>query len=139
MSGKRWYDFARMSQGEYRANLGGLNIFFGAVLGFVMAGTETLGVGDFAAMLVVVSAMVIAILYISGSRHRLAYGVLAVAMVVALPFLVGGTFGEGVVLPPKLQPTLAVWVAMTLLIEFAPRQRAPVPATGDATGADADR
>jgi uncharacterized cupin superfamily protein len=36
----------RMTPGEYRANVDGLNLFFGAVLGVVMATTDRLGARD---------------------------------------------------------------------------------------------
>jgi hypothetical protein len=123
MAGKRWFDMMRMSHGEYRANLTGLNIFFGAVLGFVMAGTESLGAQQFALMLAVVSGMVVGILYISSSKRRLAYAALAALMIFMLPDVIEAIVGKGSAMPDKLQPTLAVWAVMTMLVEFLPRER----------------
>ncbi|MBB4837073.1 hypothetical protein HNP52_000124 [Sphingomonas kyeonggiensis] len=113
----------RMSHGEYNANLTGLGIFFGAVLGFVMASTENLTTKDYVLVLFTTAAMVITILYVSSSRHRIAYSILAFAFIAALPYILGLLVTPGAQLPPKLQPTLAVWLAMTLIVEFNPRDR----------------
>jgi hypothetical protein len=115
--------FGRMSDGEYNANLNGLGIFFGAVLGFVMASTENLSTKDYLLVLFTTASMVITILYISSSRYRIAYSVLAFAFIAALPFILGTMTSPGALLPPKLQPTLAVWLAMALIVEFNPRDR----------------
>jgi len=113
----------RMSHGEYNANLSGLGIFFGAVLGFVMATTENLSTKDYVLVLFTTASMVITILYVSSSRHRIAYSILAFALIAALPYVLGTMVSPGAQLPPKLQPTLAVWLAMALIAEFNPRDR----------------
>lgn len=113
-----------MSHAEYRANLQGLNIFFGAVLGFVLAGTESLESWRFAFLLLISAGIVVSILYISASSRRLAYAGFTLAVIAALPLIADGAVLGAEELPPKLQPTLAVWVAMTILIEFLPRERA---------------
>jgi hypothetical protein len=123
MVSKTWVKIGRISEREYRANLHGLNIFFGAVLGFVMAGTETLDTFRFAYVLMMLSGVIISILYISASKHRLAYAALTAAFVAFLPAVIEPTLGEGAVLPPKLQPTLAVWTLMTMFVEFYPREK----------------
>jgi UDP-N-acetylmuramyl pentapeptide phosphotransferase/UDP-N-acetylglucosamine-1-phosphate transferase len=113
----------RMSHGEYSANLNGLGIFFGAVLGFVMASTETLGTKDYTVVLVGTASMVITILYVSSSRQRLAYATLAAVGIALFPFAMKVLLTPEAKLPLQLQPTLAVWLAMTVVIEFAPRDR----------------
>jgi len=113
----------RMTHAEYLTNLNGLGIFFGAVLGFVMASTETLGTRDYMVVLFMAALMVIAILYVSLSRHRIIYSLQAIAMVAALPFVLRAIVSAEAQLPSQLQPTLAVWLAMALLIEFMPRER----------------
>lgn len=115
---------AAMSHNEYRANIAGLNIFFGAVLGMVMAGAEALDGRNFAVLLLITAGIVIAILYISASRRRIVYAMLAGVLIAALPF-VFGVLSLGGSLPDKLQPTLAVWALMMTVIEFVPRQPAP--------------
>jgi len=115
----------RMSHGEYNANLNGLGIFFGAVLGFVMASTENLTNKDYVLVLFTTAAIVITILYISSSKHRILYSILAFAFIAVLPYILGIMVSPGAQLPPKLQPTLAVWLAMTLIVEFNPRDREP--------------
>ena len=111
----------RISEREYRANLDGMNIFFGAVLGIVLGGTEAMAPLKFAGLLAMSAGMVVSILYISSSRHRLAYAVLAVIMIALLPKLLEDMFGPGEV-SSHLQPTLAVWVAMVIAVEFVPRK-----------------
>lgn len=114
--------WVRMTHGEYRANINGLNIFFGAVLGVVLAGTETLGQKDFAMTLFVSATLVISILYVTSSPHRLGYALLAGVFVAGLPQLLH-ILTDGAPMPPHLQPTMAVWLGITLLAEFLPRER----------------
>jgi len=118
-----WSSLSRMSYGEYRANLAGLNIFFGAVLGFVMAGAERLDSWNFGLLLLLISGIVVSILYISSSPHRYTYAGLTLLFVAALPYAAAEIFHDPAALPPKLQPTLVVWAAMTIAIEFLPRER----------------
>ena len=113
----------RMTHAEYRANLDGLNIFFGAVLGFVLAGTENLDQASFAVLLAGTAGIVISILYVTSSRRRATYLVLGAALIATMPrWLEGGVFGIPV-LPANLQPTLMVWLLLTCLVEFLPRER----------------
>lgn len=115
----------RMSVGEYRANLNGLNMFFGAVLGFVLAGTERLSSLQFGLVLFFLAGAVITILFISSSRNRVAYAVLALAYAACFPEAVDMMLkGEGLV-PGQIRPTLLVWTMMTILVEFWARDRAP--------------
>jgi hypothetical protein len=131
MRGRSWMTSGRMIHGEYRATLNGLNIFFGAVLGVVMADTESLRSWDFVFVLLLTAATIVAILNISTSSRRIAYAIVAAAAIFFLPWLMKELLSAGAALPDKLQPTLAVWTAMTVAIEFAPREKpvAPGPAT----------
>ena len=52
----------KMTSSEYQANLNGLNMFFGAVLGFVLTGTETLDTWQFGFVLMMLASAVISIL-----------------------------------------------------------------------------
>ncbi|AQR75848.1 hypothetical protein [Sphingomonas sp. LM7] len=118
-----WSSMARMSYGEYRANLAGLNIFFGAVLGFVMATAEQLDSMNFGLLLLLTSTAVVLILYISSSPHRYTYTGLTILWVAVLPYVVTRILHDATALPPKLQPTLIVWTLMTIAIEFLPRDK----------------
>ena len=120
---KLTFGFGRMTHAEYRANLDGLNMFFGAMLGLVMAGTERLSGPMFGAVLLMISGIVVTILYVSASRHRLGYSVLAVAMTALIPTIIDDLLGARGALPDKVQPTLIVWAVMTIAIEFYPRDR----------------
>jgi hypothetical protein len=115
----------RMSSGEYQANLSGLNTFFGAVLGFVLAGTEALGSWQFGVVLTCLASAVISIIYISSSRHRVAYAIYAFAIALVFPELVNLLLHVKAV-PEKIRPTLLVWTVLTILIEFWSREK-PAP------------
>lgn len=110
------------TESEYRANLAGMNTFFGAVLGFVLAGIDQLDVFEFSLVLFMVSGIVVTILYVSASKQRLAYSLLALAFIYMLPRIVEPWFENGEKLPNKLQATLAVWAVMSILVEFFPRR-----------------
>jgi hypothetical protein len=112
----------RMTHAEYRANLSGLNIFFGAVLGFVLAGMESLKPFQFGLLLTMVSGIVIGILYVSSSRHRLAYTAVTALLILELPRWLHFVVQSGEQIPQNLQPTLAVWLGMTAFVEFLPRE-----------------
>ncbi|MFB0613208.1 hypothetical protein [Aurantiacibacter poecillastricola] len=121
----KWYAVPttlRMSAGEYRANLTGLNVVFGAVLGFVLAGAEDLTTRDFVYLLVLSSAAVVTILYLGSSSYKLFYTILAVAVTILLPWLVES---GGLPAIPKLQPTIATWLAMVVFLELLPRVKEP--------------
>jgi len=102
----------RVTGEEYRANLTGLNTFFGAVLGFVLADVTTTGLLEFAQMLLVTAGIVISILYVSASPQRWTYAVLTMAMIWWLPRLMPHAANAG-----RLQVTLAVWTGMTVFVE----------------------
>lgn len=124
----------RMTEGEYRANLNGLGIFFGAVLGFVMAGTETLGPRDFALTLFLSATAVICILYVSSSPQRLFYAAITALYIAILPTVLHDLLGKGAAIPRNLQPTLAVWLVITLFVEFMPRDRTAAGKPDDEAG-----
>ena len=117
------------TESEYRANHAGLNTFFGAVLGFVMAGTERLDAIEFAYVLLMVSAVVISVLYVSASSYKFTYAVLTIVLILLLPRIVGAALDPGEHLPDKLQPTLLVWTLLSILVEYFPRRPDDPPAT----------
>jgi hypothetical protein len=130
MAKGKWYRIPttmRVSQGEYQANINGMNMVFGAVLGFVLARAEALETMQFAFVLLLSAAVVVTILYLSSSEYRLFYAVAAIAAVAFLPVALNDMDIPPI---PKLQPTLAVWVLMVLGIEMMPREPTE-PETGD--------
>lgn len=110
-----------MDQREYRANVQGLQIVFGAVLGFVLAGAEDFEAFDFATLLLITIGAVVSILYISASKRRLAYAALAVGYALLLPLAVARI--TGVEAPEKLAPTLLIWTLFQAAVEFVPRSK----------------
>jgi len=118
-----------MTAGEYRANLQGLNVFFGAVLGVVMAGTERLPPFQYGIMLLLMASLVITILYISSSPKRLLYSAMILVGIAVMPRIVSRLVDSEIASLPYLQVTLLVWALLAIMIEFAPRERETVPAT----------
>lgn len=120
---RRSLTMPRMDHREYRANSSGLQIVFGAVLGFVLAGAEAFEPLDFAALLLATIGAVVSILYISASRRRVLYTVIAVGYALLMPMLVLRMTGEAA--PEKLAPTLLIWTFFQAAVEFLPRGRKP--------------
>ncbi len=122
----KWYKLPpsfRITEREYRANIEGMNIVFGAVLGFVLVGAENVEVRDFIGLLVLSSAIVIMILYLGSSEYKLFNAIVTALSIAFLPFIAVDLFDITEV--PKLQPTLAIWALMVLGVELIPRERVP--------------
>ncbi|MBB3277431.1 MULTISPECIES: hypothetical protein [unclassified Pseudoxanthomonas] len=115
----------RMSTGEYQANLNGLNMFFGAVLGLVLTGTEKLDAWQFGVMLFCLAGNVITILFISSSRNRVSYAIFGLVNALLFPYVMGFLLRAPDLVPDKIQPTLLVWTIMTIVVEFWARQKEP--------------
>lgn len=129
----KWYHIPttfRMTDDEYAANINGINMVFGAVLGFVLARAEEMPTDDFAFVLLLSAGVVVTILYLASSEYRLFYAGTAALAIAFLPeFLAHMNIGQ----IPKLQPTLAVWAAMVVFLELFPRYPNPSANTGDKT------
>ena len=113
-----------MSHEEYEANLAGMNIFFGAIIGVVMADVKGVDGFEYAFMLLIAASFVVTLLYISASKKRLTYAI-AAGSILAIAWYEafhGGFMDE---LDPewlknRLLPTGSVWYFMIVLIEFVP-------------------
>lgn len=116
---------SRMSNNEYQANLSGLNMFFGAALGLVLAGTEKLNAWQFGFMLMSLAGVVVTVLYISSSRNRVAYAALALLYAATFPEAMEFILHSKDVVPDKIRPTLLVWILMTIGVEFWAREKPP--------------
>lgn len=120
----KWYAVPpslTMTEAEYRANVDGMNILFGAVLGFVLADARGLPALDFAVLLLVSASTVVSILYLSSSPYKLFYAATTIAAVALLPWVIGELTDAPPI--PQLRPTLAVWTGMVLLVELLPRRK----------------
>ena len=118
-----WYRLPstiRITEREYRANINGMNIVFGAVLGFVLAGAEGLPPIDFMIVLLISASAVILILYLGSTDYILFYGACTALIIFALPMILSDQFAINPI--PYLQPTLIVWAIMVTLLELCPRQ-----------------
>ena len=117
----KWYHIPtslRMSDREYAANMNGMNIVFGAVLGFLLARAEGFSSSEFILVLVLSATCVTMIFYLESSAYKLFYFAVTAILIAALPWLMqrGG-------LPPiqHLQTTLAVWAGAVGFFVLTPR------------------
>lgn len=117
----------RMTDGEYRANVQGLNVVFGAVLGFVLAGAEAMTTTQFTLVLLLSISIVVSIFYLESSPYPAFYALVAV---VGIFIMQPVAEAADLILPDKLQPTLALWVAISIVLEFAPRDKPPATGKG---------
>ena len=128
----------RMSAVEYQANLSGLNMFFGAVLGLVLTGTEKLSNLQFGLVLFFLAGIVITILFISSARNRILYAALALAYAASFPEMIDFLLKGNDLVPGKIRPTLLVWTLMTIMVEFWAREKSPnAHALGGTSGNEA--
>lgn len=104
----------RVTDEEYGANLSGMNTFFGAVLGFVLADVTAPRMIDFAQLLLFTAAIVIGILYVSASSRRWLYAAFNLLLIWLLPNALHKDAGD----IGKLQVTLAVWAGMSIFLEL---------------------
>jgi hypothetical protein len=120
----KWYKLPstlRITEREYQANINGMNIVFGAVLGFVLAGAEGLPPADFIFVLITSAVAVIMILYLGSTDYVLFYGAFTAALIFAVPFILADQFKINPI--PYLQPTLIAWAIMVAGLELTPRQK----------------
>ena len=110
-----------MSSAEYQQAVNVLNMIFGAVLGFVLAGTEQFSASQFVMILIGVTLMVFLIQSIHSDTYRIWFAVLAVLADIVFPNIMKVCLGDDATLPDKIMPTLYVWTAFVILIEFSPR------------------
>ncbi len=127
-----WYKFpsgSTMSEGDYRAGLSAMNIVFGAVLGFVLVGGEDLPTRDFVGLLIMSATIVMMVQSIALSEYKLFSIAITAAAIYYLPVIAEDWFSLAAV--PKLQPTLAVWAGMAVILEISPREKPePLPDSG---------
>ena len=122
----KWYAIPTtmaMTHEEYEANITGMNIVFGAVLGFVLADASDLPPFEFSLVLLFSASVVVMILYLASSPYKLFYAVSSVLAVAALPYVLERLLRIEPL--PNLQSTLAVWTAMVLIVVAMPRERPP--------------
>jgi hypothetical protein len=102
-------------------------MFFGAVLGFVLTGTESLNSWQFGKVLMLLAGAVVSILYISSSKNRVLYSGLALVIALSLPEFIDFALQSKGLVSDKIRPTLLVWTVMTIPDEFWGRERSPPP------------
>ena len=98
----------------------------GVAVAFLLAGvsmTAMLVGGLVTGLLVAMLAgIVISILFISNSRRRVLYAIYTVVLVLTFPGMADLMLRGHDVIPGKVQPTLIVWTAMTIMVEFWGRE-----------------
>lgn len=116
----------RMTAAEYNANLSGLNMFFGAVLGLALTGAEKLNSVQFGVVLCFMIGIVVSIQYITSARsarHRLGYAAFALVNALIFPEFMDWAFHSHEVIPHHVRPTLVVWTLITTAVEFWARHK----------------
>ncbi len=122
---KYWHGFmnsARVTPAEYKANVDAMNLFFGAVLGVVMANTDHLDAVAFALTLFVTATIVVSILYVASSERRVAYALFSAILIGFLPRILEKITEVPDAAPAHLQPALAVWLGFVVFTELLPRK-----------------
>ena len=118
-------NFTLMTHEEYKANISGLNIFFGAILGVVMADVTISSALEYSLLLAIIASYTIMLLYISASKHRLLHAAMSTAVLLYAWYniYIGSGFQgvDTVWLEQRLLPTLSVWLFMIIFVEFIPR------------------
>ena len=116
---------ALMSHKEYEANMAGINIVFGAMVGVVMGNVNEMGAFDYSILLALVASFVITLLYISASKHRIFYAGTAAALLVSSWFSAAEIEAllniDPDLFEQRLLPVATVWFLMVSGIEFSPR------------------
>ena len=125
------FGLGKMSKGEYQANLSGINMCFGAVLGLVLTGTERLDGWPLGVVLAILASTVISILFISSSRHGVAYAIYTLLLTLTMPRMIDIMLKGHDLLPDKVQPTLIVWTMMTIMVEFWGREKDAANVAGE--------
>jgi hypothetical protein len=123
----KWYKIptsSRMTHGEYRANVNGMNIVFGAVLGFVLADTAAMPLYEFGVLLFLSSGAAIGVLYLESSDYKLFYAALNAMAIWLLPQVLDILEAPDSLY--RLPVVFAIWAIMVLVIELVPRD-APNP------------
>ena len=114
-----------MSHKEYEANLAGLNIVFGAMVGVVMGGIRDMGALDYSIFLILVASFVITLLYISASQQRLLYASIAgILLLLAWTNTAAAEAHFSIdpnLMEQRLLPVATVWFLFTIFVEFIPR------------------
>lgn len=117
-----------MTQAEYAANKSGLNIFFGAIIGVIMADVDSLNAFQYSTMLMSTAGLVVTLLYIGASRRPVLYALLAGAILAAVFFMANrsdsylGVPAQWIF--DRYLPVFGVWLTVLILVELAPRERA---------------
>ena len=119
---------------EKAGTIDGIGLFFGALLGANLGTIGALPLYEYVKLILLLAGMVVAIRLVSTSERRW-YALLTLAIYVALV--------AGVLFVPGLQPeglsqadlnrlmaTLAVWLGVTLFVEFYPA-REPIEPSGN--------
>ena len=114
-----------MSHKEYEANMAGINIVFGAMVGVVMGNVNEMEPLDYSIFLALVASFVINLLYISASKHRITYACMGAALL-AIAWLLAADIETKFNIDPdlfekRLLPVATVWFLMVSGIEFLPR------------------
>ena len=119
------------TRSEQAGTIDGLNLFFGALLGANLGTLGRMPIGDYAELVIFLSAVVVGLRVVSTSERRL-YAFASLAVIgAALAFRLGsGDYADAISGTDlqRLAATLAIWVGFALLVEIAPTHDPVAPA-----------
>ena len=111
------FSLIKMTEREYEASVTALNIFFGAILGVSLGNLENTTITDYITLLVITSSCVMSILFVSYSKQKISNFFASAGILAAISFIEYIDDGK-LNLPPKLIPTLVVWLLLALSTEL---------------------
>lgn len=116
----------KLTQREYEASLNALNIFFGAIIGVSLGNIEKMPTINYVVLLLITASIVSTILVVSYS-HRRFQNMLVMILVLAMAWYAHLylTDESPIAFPEKLLPTLSVWAAMAIMLEFTEKMQEP--------------
>ncbi len=106
----------KMTAREYEASVTALNIFFGAVIGVSLGNIGEMPTSEYVTTLIFTSSSVMAVLFVAYSERKL-MNLVITPMVLGAVWWADQSPKEVLSLPPKVMPTLAVWLVLVLFIE----------------------
>ena len=120
----RFSDIFKMSEKEHGAAITALNIFFGAVIGVSLGNIDAISTKEYILLLMVTSAFVMSILFVSYSHRKVLNAILAV-LILGLAWGLDAVDKSSIDFPPKLLPTLGVWLFLSIVNELWKRSDEP--------------
>jgi glucose dehydrogenase len=124
-----WKKAIEQTRREQRSALDGVNLFFGALLGANLGSLNNLGLGEYAALVMLLAGAVITLrVFTTSERRGYAFMLLGLYIVVVSQFLLWpprGLDGLSLADRQRIAVTMAIWLGTTLMTYYAPIRDVP--------------